>query len=90
MASGTWKELIPPPRTNLVTCKQVFDIKHTSTKINRFKARLVARGFTQKYSVNYTKTFAPTIRMNILRIFFALVVKEDLYYKAIDIKNVTT
>ena len=46
VASSTQKELISPPRTNLVTCKQVFDIKHTSTKINRFKVRLVARGFT--------------------------------------------
>ena len=42
VASGTWKELILPPGTNLVTCKWVFDIKHTGTKIDRFKARLVA------------------------------------------------
>ena len=38
----------------------------------RFKARLVARGFSQKYGVNFSETFAPVIKMSSVRLFFAL------------------
>ena len=77
VANGTWEEIVPPIGTNLVLLKWVFDIKGSEGKIERFKARLVARGFTQKYGVDYTETFTPTVRLDTLRMFFALVAKLD-------------
>ena len=47
MDNGTWEQVVPPKDANIISCKWVFDIKKlTSGAIERFKARLVARGFS--------------------------------------------
>jgi len=49
--------------TNLVSAKWVFKYKYNSDNtINKRKARLVARGFTQKQGIEYNKTFSPTLK----------------------------
>ncbi|KAI0998573.1 hypothetical protein K3495_g9623 [Podosphaera aphanis] len=58
--------------------------------VERLKVRLVARGFTQEYGVDFTKTFAPTVQMATLRSFFAIVAAEDLECRHFDIKNAFT
>lgn len=90
-ANGTFREVIPPKGSNLVSCKWVFTIKTTvHGKIERFKARLVARGFSQVHGQDYDQTFAPTVRMDTLRMFLAIVAKEDLECRQYDIKNAFT
>ncbi|POS86239.1 hypothetical protein EPUL_001447 [Erysiphe pulchra] len=56
----------------------------------RFKARLVARGFTQQYGIDYTETFAPTVQMAIMRAFLSIIAAEDLECWQFDIKNAFT
>ena len=69
----------------------MFTIKtHLDGTLERYKARLVARGFSQKYGENYFKTFAPTVRMDTLRIFFATVASNDWECHHLDIKNAFT
>ena len=51
-----------------------------NNKVERFKARLVARGFSQVYRQDYTKTFVLTIKIDTLCLFLAIVAKEDLEY----------
>ena len=89
--NGTWEEFVLPRGANLVSTKWVFTIKETANgKIERFKARLVARGFSQTYGTDYTETFAPTARMDTLRLFLAIVAKRDLECSHFDIKNAFT
>ena len=59
-------------------------------KIKRFKAWLVACGFSQTYGIDYTKTFAPTVWIDTLRLFLAMVAKRDLKYSHFNIKNAFT
>ena len=91
VANGTWEEFILPKGANLVSTKWVFTIKtFTNGSIERFKARLVARGFSQQYGIDYVETFAPTVRMDTLRLFLAVAAKRDLECWHFDIKNAFT
>jgi len=47
----------------------VFKFKYT---IQKFKARLIAKGFSQHCDIDYNETFAPVACMNSMRIFFAV------------------
>jgi hypothetical protein len=90
-ANQTFKEVVTPDRANIVSCKWVYTIKtDNDNNIERFKARLVARGFSQVYGEDYNQTFAPTVRMDTLRIFLATVAAEDLQCSQFDIKNAFT
>lgn len=53
-ANHTWKLVPLPPGRKPVQCKWVYKIKyHSDGIINRYKAHLVAKGFTQKHGVDY-------------------------------------
>jgi hypothetical protein len=57
IGNGTWKEVVPPKGANIITSKWVFTIKTlTMGVIDQFKARMVARGFTQIYGVDYERS----------------------------------
>ena len=64
------------------------------TKINglieQFKARLVARGFSQAYSIDYTEIFALIVRIDTFRIFMAIIAKYNLETAQFNIKNTFT
>ena len=55
--------------------------------IERYKARLVIKGFFQKYGIDYEMVFAPVVRAESIRLFFTLVAAFDLECHTIDIKN---
>lgn len=60
-------------RKKAIGYKQVLRVKYKSNKIiERYKVRLVAQGFSQVFRVDFTKTFAPTIRQEFPRIYFVL------------------
>ena len=58
--TGTWDMVDLPFGKYAIGGKWVYKIKTRSDGIvDRYKARLVARGFTQEYEIDYEKTFAP-------------------------------
>lgn len=55
----TWSLVPLPPDKNLLSCKWIFKLKrHADGTIARHKARLVARGFSQEYGIDYDETFS--------------------------------
>ncbi|KAH9697198.1 hypothetical protein KPL71_023512 [Citrus sinensis] len=53
----------------------------------RFKARLVARGFTQREGVHFNEIFSPVVKHASIRVILALVIIQDMYLKQMDIKT---
>ena len=90
-ANGTWEEVEPPHGVNIVSSKWVFKPKlHTDGSLDKLKARLVARGFSQMHGIDYEDTFAPTVKFDTLRVFMALTALEDLECHQIDVNNAFT
>ena len=91
IANGTWETVVPPIGANIVTSKWVFKAKmHIDGTLDKLKARLVARGFSQVCGVDYSETFAPTAKFDTLRLFLAIVALEDLECHQIDVNNAFT
>jgi hypothetical protein len=91
IANGTFREVKKPERTNIVTSKWVFAVKYTTDgAIERFKARLVARGFSQVKGIDFQETFALTIRIDSLRILLVIAALEDLEVYQFDVNNAFT
>ncbi|KAL6349531.1 hypothetical protein AAG906_034188 [Vitis piasezkii] len=58
--NGTWEVMNLPRGKKPMGCKWVFTVKYKADGIvERYKARLVVKGFTQTHDIDYTKTFAP-------------------------------
>ena len=69
----TWNVVKCPQNTNIISCKWVFKIKKNSAgEIDKYKAQLVARGFTQQYGVDYDETYAPVACLASLRLIMAI------------------
>jgi hypothetical protein len=82
--------LVPLPKGRKpISCKWVFKIKHgVDGEIKRYKARLVARGFTQTFGVDYNKTFAPIAKFMSICCILALTAIEDMEIHQMDVKIV--
>lgn len=80
--------LVNRPKTNVVTNKWVLKIKRKPDgSIDRYRARLVARGFSQKYGTDYFETFAPVANTTSIRLLFAHAAIENLNMAQFDVKT---
>jgi hypothetical protein len=87
-AAGTWDLVEAPEGANVVGSKWVFRVKKDAEgKVVRYKARLVAQGFSQIPGVDYFDTFTPVARLASIRTVLAFAATEDLEIGQIDIKG---
>ena len=87
-AAGTWEVVDAPEGVNVVGSKWVFRAKKDAAgNIVRYKARLVAQGFSQVPGVDYFDTFAPVARLASIRTVLAFAAAEDYETGQIDIKG---
>ncbi|GMF16530.1 unnamed protein product [Phytophthora fragariaefolia] len=87
-ANGTWEVAKAPAGTNVVSSKWVFKIKFNSRgELERFKARLVARGFSQRYGVGFEDTYPPVLKTASLRFLAALAAQWKRRLQQGDVPN---
>ena len=82
-------DLVKLPRgRRSIGSRWVFAVKyHKDGSIDRFKARLVARGFSQRFGVDYNQTYSPTVRPESLRILFSLCVEKGYHIHQVDVST---
>ena len=57
----------------MVGCKWIYKIKtHFDGSIERYKARLIAKGFTQEYGIDYEEIFASVARISSIHALLAI------------------
>ena len=86
--NGTWDIVEKPRGKKLVSCKWVFTPKYMADgTLDKLKARLVARGFTQTYGLDYQETFAPVAKLNTIRVLLSVAANLEWPLHQLDIKN---
>ena len=76
---------LPPGRT-AIGSKWVFKRKHdTDGNVKRYKARLVAQGYNQKYGIDYDETFCPVVRFGSVRTLITLAARHKLQHHQLDV-----
>ncbi|CAI7762633.1 unnamed protein product [Closterium sp. NIES-54] len=83
-STGTYVDEVPPLGTNKVSGMWIFRVKRPPGSPPVFKARYVARGFSQRQGVDYFQTFSPTPKMTTLRVLLHVAAQRDYELHSLD------
>ncbi|KAF8055039.1 hypothetical protein HT031_006855 [Scenedesmus sp. PABB004] len=87
-ANCTWELQTKPPGVKAIPCKWVFTLKRDAAgNIERFKARLVIKGFYQRAGIDYNDVFSPVIKYQTFRALMAAAAAHDWEVRHLDIKT---
>jgi hypothetical protein len=87
VVNNIWSLVPLPEGRKPISCKWVFKIKHgVHGEVERYKAIVMARGFTQTYGVDYNETFALVAKFVSIHCILALAAIEDMEIHQMDVK----
>jgi hypothetical protein len=89
MWNKTWHLVPPQLGRNLIDCKWVYKIKYKADgSVDRYKARIVAKGFKQRLGIDYDDIFSPVVKpatihliLSLMNVFLNDILKEEVYMK---------
>ncbi|GJX28420.1 retrovirus-related pol polyprotein from transposon TNT 1-94 [Tanacetum coccineum] len=84
----TW-ELVPlPGGRKSIGNKWVYKIKKNGDDhVERYRARLVVKGYAQKEGIDFNKKISPLVRMTTIRVVVAMCATYDLHLEQLDVKT---
>ncbi|CAI7776733.1 unnamed protein product [Closterium sp. NIES-54] len=83
-STGTYVDEVPPPGENIVSGMWIFRVKRPPGSPLVFKARYVARGFSQREGVDFFQTFSPTSKMTTLWVLLHVAAQRDYELHSLD------
>ncbi|CAI7900839.1 unnamed protein product [Closterium sp. NIES-54] len=83
-STGTYVDEVPPPGANIVSGMWIFRVKRPPGSPPVFKARYVARGFSQRQGVDYFQNFSPTPKMTTLQVLLHVAAQRDYELHSLD------
>lgn len=82
----TWDLVDLPDGCRAINCKWVFKCKTDSNgNVARFKARVVAKGYSQREGIDYVQTFSPVVRYPSIRLLMSIAVKFGWSIEQMDV-----
>ena len=71
--NDTWELVDLPKNKECIGVKWVYKTKYKeNVEVDKYKSRLVAKGFAQEYGVDYNENFAPVARLDTIRMVLAI------------------
>lgn len=88
LENETWELTELAIRCKAVNCKWIYSLKiKIDGTVNHFKVRLVAKGCSLKYGVNFIETYSPTVKYDSIQLGLAIATQEDMHICQYDIKT---
>ena len=83
-----WELVDLPPGCKTIGNKWILKIKRKADEsIDKYKAHLVAKGYTLREGIDYEETFSPVVRFVFIRLILAIVAHLDLELFQMDVKT---
>lgn len=76
--NNTWSITTLPLGKHTVGCRWTYKTNHNSDGyVNKHKARLIAKGYTQQQGVNFSETFSPVAKIVTVKLLLALAASQN-------------
>ncbi|KAI0510700.1 hypothetical protein KFK09_011309 [Dendrobium nobile] len=86
--NDTWSLISLPKGQKSIGVKWVYKLKkNVEGGVNKFKARLVVKGYKQKQGIDYEKVFAPIAKFDIIRLIFFIAAMNRWQIHQLDVKS---
>lgn len=86
--NNTWEKVKTPENAEVLSTRWVFAMKPYEEKIqDKYKARLVVRGFAQKESFQYDQIYSPVARMSTIRTLLSVGTQNMYHFEQLDVKT---
>lgn len=84
----TWDLVSLPKEKDVIGVKWVYKTKlNEKYEVQKLKARLVVKGYSQQLGIDYNETFAPVARLDTIRMILALAAQNKWYVSQMDVKS---